>query len=222
MNIPEAHTARRETGGNMTEQAREVLLKMIHSRQLLPGEILEERRLAEVLGVSRTPLRAALNVLEGRGLLVRLPNRGLQVAEIGIEEYMEIIHLRRLLESEAAALAAAAPPVAELNRMKQRIGRCIAREKPSVNEHLAIDFELHDLIAAAAGNKRLRWLIDDLHRRARLCKIERMPTRIIGSGREHLVMIDALLSGDAEKSRAAMATHIENVKRNFLDQLGKF
>jgi DNA-binding GntR family transcriptional regulator len=205
--------------GNMSDRARQALLDMIHSRKILPGEILEERRLAKDLGLSRTPLRAALNILEGEGLLERLSNRALRVVEVTVEDYLEILYLRKLLDSIAAEQAAASIPAPDLLKLKQRIQRNLARQRPSLEEHLTIDFQLHDMIAAATGNRLLRSVINDLHRRARLGKVERLLPRIVESGKEHLIIIDALLKRSGARARAAMLTHLDNVKLNLLDQL---
>lgn len=214
-------TKRKANGnnGNMSERARQELLEMIHSRKIVPGEILEERRLAKDLGLSRTPLRAALNILEGEGLLERLSNRALRVVEVSVEDYLEILFLRKLLDSAAAEQAAASIPETDLLKLKQRIQKNLARQQPSLAEHLTVDFQLHDMIAAATGNRLIRSVINDLHRRARLSKVERLPLRIVDAGKEHLAIIDALLKRSGTKARAAMVTHLDNVKRSLMDQL---
>src|ERR1700693_3537879 len=111
-----------KAGGNMSDRARQALLDMIQARKILPGEILEERRLAKDLGLSRTPLRAALNILEGEGLLERLSNRALRVVEVTVEDYLEILYLRKVLDSLAAEQAAASIPAPKLLKLKQQIG----------------------------------------------------------------------------------------------------
>jgi DNA-binding GntR family transcriptional regulator len=208
-----------KSNGNMGERAREALLEMIHNREILPGEILEERSLAQDLGVSRTPLRAALNILEGEGLLERLSNRSLRVVEVTVEDYLEILHLRKILDSTAAEQAATSAPAVDLRKLQQRIQKNLARRTPSLPEHLAIDFQLHDAIARATGNRLLRSIINDLHRRARLSKVQRLPDRVAESGREHLAIIDALLKGNGERARKAMLSHLDNVRLYLLDQL---
>jgi len=213
-------SSRSEVGENMTDRARRALLDMIQSRKILPGEILEERGLAKTLRLSRTPLRAALNLLEGEGLLERLSNRALRVVEVTIEDYLEIIYLRKLLDSVAAEQAADRIHPPDLLRLKQRIEKNLSRKKPSLEEHLTIDFELHDMIATATGNRLLRSVINDLHRRARLGKVERLPPRVLEAGKEHLAIIDALLKRDSGRARAAMLNHLDSVKRNLLTQLG--
>jgi DNA-binding GntR family transcriptional regulator len=209
-----------EVGENMTDRARRALLDMIHTRKILPGEILEERRLAKDLGLSRTPLRAALNLLEGEGLFERLPNRALRVVEVTIEDYLEILQLRKLLDSEATEQAATKIRASDLLKLKQRIQKNLSRRRPSLEEHLTVDFQLHDMIAAATGNRLLRSVTNDLHRRARLGKVERQLPRIVESGKEHLAIIDALLKRNSERARAAMLKHLDNVKLNLLKQLG--
>ena len=212
-------SSRSQVGENMTVRARRALLDMIHSRKILPGEILEERGLAKTLGLSRTPLRAALNLLEGEGLLERLSNRALRVVEVTVEDYLEIIYLRKLLDSIAAEQAAHQIHIPDLMKLKQRIEKNLARKKPSLEEHLTIDFELHDMIAAATGNRLLRSIVNDLHRRARLGKVDRLLPRVLESGKEHLAIIDALLKHNSERARAAMLKHLESVKLNLINQL---
>jgi DNA-binding GntR family transcriptional regulator len=160
-----------------------------------------------------------LNILEGEGLLERLSNRALRVAEVTVEDYLEILYLRKLLDSTAAEQAATTVPAGDLRKLQQRIRKNLARKKPSLSEHLAIDFQLHDVIAAATGNRLLRSIINDLHRRARLSKVERLPDRVAEAGKEHLAIIDALLKGNGDRARKAMLTHLDNVRFYLLDQL---
>src|ERR1700704_1045349 len=94
---------------------------LIESRQLPPGEVIEERRLALRLKVSRTPLRAGISRLLGEGRLEQLSNGSVVVRNIGMAELLELIHLRLLLESEAAAIAATRIAVELLRPIKSRL-----------------------------------------------------------------------------------------------------
>lgn len=82
----------------------EELRRAIIRRELRPGEPIRQDALAKQLGVSRVPLREALNVLQGEGQVRYLPHRGYQVAELAMDDLIEVYHLRRLLESEAIRL----------------------------------------------------------------------------------------------------------------------
>ena len=87
-------------------QAYEKILKMIMSRQIQPGDLLNERRLAEMLDMSRTPVRDALLILEGEGLLLRQGRRGLQVKRIQVDDFLDALQVRLLLEPAVARMAA--------------------------------------------------------------------------------------------------------------------
>ncbi|WP_319496273.1 GntR family transcriptional regulator [uncultured Cohaesibacter sp.] len=94
-----------ETSKRLAQQAYEQILELILTGKAEPGEMLTERRLAETLDMSRTPIRDALLMLESEGLLKRHGSRGLQVKQMRIEDYMEVLQIRQMLEPEAARLA---------------------------------------------------------------------------------------------------------------------
>ena len=83
--------------------------------------MLEERRLAEELNVSRTPMRAALNRLLGEGILKRLSNGSVVVHAFGVTELLELLQIRQLLEGQAAAMAAGRIPGDKLAAVKARL-----------------------------------------------------------------------------------------------------
>jgi DNA-binding GntR family transcriptional regulator len=186
------------------------------SKELPPGEVLEERKLATALSVSRTPLRSAVNRLLGEGILARLSNGAIVVRETGAAEFLEFLHIRRLLESEAAALAAGRVPDAVLEELRRRIQKIVKDARTRKEEHWTLDDDLHDLIGEYAGNRALAQTISSIRRQARLCNIERLPGRLVAACEEHLAIIDALASGSSERAREAMVAHLDSVKQNFL------
>lgn len=119
----------RETtsGGTVSEHTYQRLLSMIVSKELQPGQVVEERPLSQRMNISRTPMRMALSRLLGEGMIDRLSNGLLVVREIGIEEFFELVHLRTLLEGEAARLAAGKIPEGKLADLRDRI-RVMAAE----------------------------------------------------------------------------------------------
>ena len=91
---------------SLRDQAYERLLDMMLAGELGAGDILQERRLAEALAISRTPVREALSRLESDGLVTRLRGRLLTVRQFTAAEFMDALNVRKLLELEAASLAA--------------------------------------------------------------------------------------------------------------------
>lgn len=192
---------------------------LIFSGELKAGAVLTERRLTETLGVSRTPLRDALLMLEGEGLVKRRGARYLEVAELSIPEFMHILNIRRLLEPEAARLAAdrIAPEV--LKDIKTRLQAAVEDAKRGGAETAGLDSELHDMIADAGGNPLMASIIRDLRRRTRIFNLQRMPERFVDSCQEHIAIVEALLDRDAQRAGSSMALHIDNVKASILGRL---
>ena len=89
------------SGASLSNRAYTAISEMIHSRRLRGGEVIIETRLAELLGVSRTPLREALQRLEGEGLVTKHANRSFMVRQVDLSEYLQSLKVREILEAEA-------------------------------------------------------------------------------------------------------------------------
>src|ERR1700759_541466 len=90
----------------LANTAYRTVLNRILSHELPGGSIIQERKLADAMGISRTPMRDALGRLEGEGLLVRLTDRLLAVRVITLQDYLHTLDVRAMVEPQAAALAA--------------------------------------------------------------------------------------------------------------------
>jgi DNA-binding GntR family transcriptional regulator len=205
----------------LSELAHKALMGMLLSGELAPNEVVTERQIALQLGISRTPLREAVRRLEGERLLERQRSGALVVRALPIEEYMHILNVRRLVEGEAARLAAGRVPVAELQHLKRRIGEALQLPEDVVTpEFAASDRDLHALIAAASGNPVLQQVIADLRTRTAMFRFGRLPSRRQAVCAEHLEIIDALLAGDSERAQKAMHHHVDQVRLMILARLG--
>ncbi len=201
-----------------TDRAYETLLQWISGRELGAGSVLDERRLAEAIDVSRTPLRSALSRLHGEGYIVKLSNGAMVVRDIGSGEVLELLVVRRLLEPEAAALAAGKIPSVMLERLKVRLADAGAADG-SASVWLAGD-EVHDLIAEHCGNRSLSGFIQEARHRIRMSTIERVPGRDAQAILEHTAIVEALIAGDREAARTAMTEHLDNIRDSFLVAFG--
>lgn len=131
----------------------------ILSGQIAPGTRLREETLAKQFSVSRTPVREALIMLSASGLAEVEPNRGATVLQLTADDVAEVYHLRALLESESAALAArrASLETAELlGKVCDRMGEL---HHAPASEQLAADTFFHYTIAEASGSPRLHALV---------------------------------------------------------------
>jgi len=120
---------------------------------LKPGETLPESRVAELLGVSRAPVREALTILEREGLVVFDRRGTARVCEFGLEEVRELGLMRLALEPLAARLAAERRPPAGITAIETNLRALEAAGR--IDDVTGLDLDFHRLIVAAAGNTRL-------------------------------------------------------------------
>ena len=193
------------------------LLDMILRGAVPAGELVTERQIAARLGMSRTPVREAVRRLEGEGTLERQRSGALVVRPYSMEEFLHALAVRRLLEGEAARLAAGRISCELLDAARERIARL--RVDGLGESARQDDRDFHAAIAAASGNPVLATAISDLRRRTAMFRLGRLPERIDQVCDEHLTIVDALASGDAEAARAAMQTHVDNVRAHLLQRL---
>ena len=208
--------------GNLAEGAYATLLEMLLSRRLPLDQALSERGLAAELGVSRTPMREALRRLEGEGMLERVPGGALRVRQIPLEEFLEIQQVRRLLEGEAAAMAAGRVAPAVLALLTARIDALLADKAGEAEreaERRAVDKALHDAVATAAGSATLTRLIEEQRRRMMLVTIRRPPERIEEACAQYRAVIEALATGQAEVARQAMVVHVDALRSAVMKRL---
>ena len=206
---------------SLSERAHRTLMNMLLTGELEPNEVLTERQLALRLGISRTPLREAVRRLEGARLLERQRSGALVVRALPVEEFMHILSVRRLLEGEAARLAAGKVPVAVLENLKKRIEDVLALPEGAITPEISdSDHDLHALIVASSGNPVMQQVITDLRTRTAMFRYGRLPARRNAVCSEHLAIIDAILAGDPQKAQLTMQNHIDQVRLTILARLG--
>ena len=207
--------------GGQGDRAYEGLLDLLVSREIAPGDVLTERRLAVRLGLSRTPMREALHRLEGERILERRTDGKLYVRKLTVEDVMEALHVRRLLEAEAASRSAGRIPAETLADLRARLVRLREGADPTVPDHRNTDEDLHSLIGQYGGNQLLADMIKDLRQRTRMFSMKRLPERLPPICEEHIAIVDALGSGDGARAAAAVVAHLENVKLSILTKLAE-
>lgn len=203
-------------------QAYEQILELILTGAAKPGELVNERRLAEALAMSRTPVRDALLMLEGEGLLLRQGNRGLQVRQMRIEDYMDALQIRLLLEPAVAKMAAGQVPPARIAALRAQIaeaaGMATAADRGLVRE---IDEGVHGAILEAIENRQLSGVIQTMRRQTQMFDLRSLPERLADTCREHLEILDAVESGDGERAATAMAFHLTQVRNSIINRLSR-
>jgi DNA-binding GntR family transcriptional regulator len=183
---------------------------LIKSQQLHGGDIIVEMRLAETLGVSRTPLREALQKLEGEGLVVR-NGRSFVVRSVDLAEYLHSLKVRELLEGEAAAASAGRVPVSAVANVRANIDKLLAAPHYSLEGHWESDDDVHSLITDYCGNPVMGRLINGLRMITRLYETANLAERLVPNANEHLAIVNALESGDSRASRQKAQAHLRNL-----------
>jgi DNA-binding GntR family transcriptional regulator len=206
-------------GRGLVDSVHQELLERILSGDLPPNQTLLERPVAMSLGVSRTVLREALRQLEGQRFVGRRDDGSLFVRPITVEELLDVLHVRALLESDAASRAAGRLDIDMLRGLRDRVIAVRDAENPDLAEHDRIDGALHDLIAARGGGEVVRSVIFDMRRRNRMFSMKRIPSRFLAVCEEHLSILDALIAEKPEEAASAVRTHINNIRESVIQWL---
>jgi len=175
------------------------------------GDYLVETKLADELGVSRTPIREALKQLELEDLAESIPNRGVIVKGISPEDIDDIYTIRLQLEGLAAFWAAQRIKQGQLDHLAELVElmELYTRRNDSVN--LArLDTEFHQIIFAASSSRTLNHILVYLHQNAQHARQNALmsPARVPKSFEEHKEIYDALAAHDADRAKACMEQHI--------------
>ncbi len=205
----------------LSEGAYQHLRSRILAGELAPGTALTERRLADVLGASRTPLRTAITRLEGEGLIERAAGGGFVVRQVMLDELMEILSIRRLLEAEAAALAAERMPMAEVQALLTATRQLTANPHVAAEHYWTYDDAFHRDVARGSGKSLLAQMIEELRGRARMCHVKTMDRQFAAQAAEHLNILEALSARDSAGARRATEAHIDGVRARLLAWLAR-
>ncbi|NGP18797.1 GntR family transcriptional regulator [Devosia aurantiaca] len=210
--IAESRSALIAAPPSLSETAYNEILDLMLSGHLPAGTVLQERRLAEMMSISRTPVREALSRLEVESLVTRRNGRMLFVADVSVENYISLLDMRRILEMETAARATGRFDPAIAETIAQAIAELVDLPSITPAQHWSVDDLVHSSIAEAAGNPMVATTIRDLRRRTHIFNTARIPHRLVVGAGEHLTLIEAVMGGDPERSRRLMADHIDNVR----------
>jgi DNA-binding GntR family transcriptional regulator len=197
----------------------ESLLDSIINGTIPGGTIVEESALVDLLGVSRTPLRESLGRLQGEGFLVR-QGRKLVVHRVSERDFIEILHLRRILESEAVALATPRITMKTTIQLRSALNS-LKNSEFSFERHWSVDELLHRTIAEASGNSRLYSTVVDLRRKTKPISMKLMMERNYPAldFAEHMAILTAIEQSDPEEARKAMVAHIDSARENILRKI---
>lgn len=188
---------------------REAILK----GELKPGERLMELQLASKLGVSRTPIREAIRMLEQEGLAVTIPRKGAEVAKMTEKDMEDVLQVRDALDELAASIACEQITAEELEELKRTMREFEESTKTGDVKRIAeVDVKFHDIIYKATRNPKLENILNNLREQMYRYRVEYLkdeknfPVLI----KEHSEIVDGLAKKNKEKVITAMHKHVEN------------
>ena len=203
----------------LREVVTDALRKAILSRQLKPGERLIEEQVAADLGVSRNPVREALRMLEGEGLVEISPRRGASVTQVSEEEAQEIVEVRAALEGLCARLAArrCTPALeADIGKVLDRGERAAAEgDFPALAK---LHAQAHALMARAGHNRHLTAFVQSLRDKTDWLYASSVSWRAQQSWREHAAILRAVADRDEELAAILASRHVIQVGTDYAAQ----
>lgn len=214
--LPQGAVPKLERPGPLRDRVYEALLELITTRALRPGRHLVESDLAARLGVSRQPVREALQRLNTEGWVDLRPAQGAFVHEPTEEEADQLLTVRTLLEAEAARLAATRANGAGIEALEEILAqglRAVAGD--DVDAAVALNARFHAKVVDLAGNAVLAELAAQVERRVRWYYTPIARQRGHRSWFEHRALIAAIAAHDERSAARLMREHTEHTRRSY-------
>ena len=215
----------RETDlGSLSKKVFRELENAIINREYVEGDSLNELRISEKLGVSRTPIREALMQLEYEGLVRIVPNKGAVVVGVSEQDVFDIYAIRLMTEGTAAKLFAENAT----DEQKRELKDCVDLQdfyliKGDTKRIWALDSDFHELLYSGCGNRILGSMLRNYHN----CIKRARDISVSASGRaeksvaEHRAICNAICEGDGKKAEKLVTDHLKNAQQNFLSEASR-
>lgn len=209
------------TNGTLTEKTYEVLKKDIIELKLKPGKLLVVEEISEKLGVSRTPIKAALNSLMNDGLIEMIQGKGVLVKALTRKEAADILNVRELLECYSVKLAAELSTDDDIKELEYMVYKSeFAYRVKNYHDFLTIDSEFHYIVARISNNpfllKQITQILDNSMRYLNATTDEIITPYAL---EEHRAIIEQIKNKDIYKSEEYMQKHISNVKDRVIEYI---
>jgi len=206
--------------GLLKERAYEEIKRRLLSNHYPPGSFLAERQLAEELGMSKTPVKAALERLEHEGFITVSPQQGIVVRELALREIADQYEIRVALESFTVRAVAGKLTADQVARVRANLkAQKDIRGKCEVSRAVDLDSEFHILFAACLGNQeilRVTLQLREKMQRVITTVFQLNPGRIDSSYDEHFAIAEAVIRGDGDEAARLAELHLTVGKRLLL------
>lgn len=198
------------------------LKRLIHAGEIAPGERLNEAALALRIGTSRGPIREAIRILTGLGLVTAVRNRGVFVRQISVREMIEIYELRALVFGYAAGLATENAQEQDKQEFERLLtGMDSACDSGDGDLYYALNLQFHLLILQLSNNQRARQTYEDYVKELHLFRRRyfNAPGNMRRSNAEHRQIYEAILKGNAGRAKSLAERHVLSGRQRLLGSL---
>lgn len=202
----------------------EAMREAIVSGRLAPGERLVEIKLADEMGVSRTPVREAIRKLELEGFVIMMQRKGAYVAGLSPKEIRDVFEIRSTLESLAARLAAERIKEPQLELLKKQLG--VLEEMIKTHEIEAVvkaDIVFHDILFSASGNARLVSMLSNLREQIHRYRSMSLsyPGRMSIALGEHRAIVNAIVEHKPDEAAQSALLHMDSAEASLMEVMKK-
>ena len=203
----------------LSKKVYRILKKEIIKGSLKPGSKVLEGRIAEQIGISRTPVREAIRELAAEGFVTLSPNQGVVVRSVSAENIREVLQIHSVLEGLAARLSCEVINEEDLKELENYVNKMekLANKKDPL-AYSEVDLKFHELIVNNCGNKRLIQMRKNISDQAQRYRISSLRTRgrLKESLKEHQKILEAFKTKDPKKADNISQKHIQNALKNIL------
>jgi DNA-binding GntR family transcriptional regulator len=204
----------------LRERAYAAFTDRLLAREIVPGQFVSQRELVEITGLPLGAIRELVPRLEAEGLIVTVPQRGMQVAHVDLGLIRNAFQFRLMLEREAVAVFVREAPGSEFERLKEAHERVIKDAKKRLTPDVIrraqlVDWDMHDTIVDFLGNEIVSsaYRVNSIKiRLIRQAEVRLDPGRVETVMREHLGIVRRMAARDAAGAQAALAAHIQDAR----------
>ena len=207
---------------SLKEQAYDKLKELIITGALEPGALHNEKRLAEALGVSRTPVREALLELSRESMVAFVPGKGVEICKFTVQQVREVFEIRKIIEGYIIKKIAARLTDTDIKKIDENIRNqekmLLKTERLTFIEY---DKQFHLSLASKIGNQQIESILDNLRDQMHLMGIRAVEdeSRMKQVIEEHRAIFAGLKEGNPQKAFDALIDHLDNTEKTIAEKI---
>jgi DNA-binding GntR family transcriptional regulator len=204
----------------LRERAYTAFTDRLLAREIVPGQFVSQRELVEITGLPLGAIRELVPRLEAEGLIVTVPQRGMQVAHVDLSLIKNAFQFRLMMEREAVSVFVREVPDAEIARLKEAHERVLKDARKRITPEIIrraqiVDWDMHDTIVDWLGNDIVSsaYRVNSIKiRLIRQAEVRLDPGRVEAVMREHLGIVERMRARDVAGAQAALGAHIQDAR----------